>query len=100
MQAEAELRNDPKRRADRFVERWKDLDRQRARFERGGDRKAERSVRSSMGALAKSLERDPQIESLLRNRSRELGLPMAMGRSVGSNLIECLSLSRGRGLGL
>jgi hypothetical protein len=27
-----------------------------------------------MGAMAKSLERDPQVESILRNRSRELGI--------------------------
>lgn len=100
MQAEAEIRHDPRLRAGRFVGRWKDLDRQRVRFERGGDWKAEHGVRSSMGAMAKNLERDPQVESILRNRSRELGIPMDMGRSVGRNLIEYLGLGRGRGLGI
>ena len=40
------------------------------------------------------------MESFLRNRSRELGLPMAMGRGVGRDLIEYFSLGRGRSLGL
>ncbi len=100
MQAEAEIRHDPKLRADRFVERWKNLDRQRTRLERGGNWQAERSVRNSMGAMAKSLQRDPQMESILRNRSRELGIAMEMGRGVGRNLIEYLGLSRRLGLSL
>ena len=31
--------------------------------------------------MAKSLERDPQVESILRNRTRELGLEIGMERS-------------------
>ena len=100
MQTEAELRHDPKLRADRFVERWQNLDRQRARFERGSDWQGEHKVRNSMGAMAKNLERDPQMESLLKTRSRELGLPMPMNRGLGRNLVEYLGLSRGRGMGL
>ena len=100
MQSEAELRNDPKLRADRFVERWQNLDRQRARFERGSDWHGEHKIRNSMGAMAKNLERDPQMESLLKTCSRELGLPMPMGRGIGHGLVEYLGLSRGRGMGL
>jgi hypothetical protein len=100
MQVEAELRNDPKLRADRFVERWQNLDRQRGRFERGSDWLGEHKARASMGAMAKNLERDPQMESLLKTRSRELGLPMATGRGIGHGLVEYLGLSRGRGMGL
>jgi hypothetical protein len=50
--------------------------------------------------MAKSLERDPQMESLLRNRSRELGLPIAMGRGLGRDLVDYLGLGRGRGLSI
>jgi len=100
MQVEAELRNDPKLRADRFVERWQSLDRQRAKFERGSDWHGEHKARASMGAMAKNLERDPQMESLLKTRSRELGLPMATGRGIGQGLVEYLGLSHGRGMGL
>jgi hypothetical protein len=53
-----------------------------------------------MGAMAKSLERDPQLESILRGRSRELGIPMDMGRGIGRDLLAYLGLGRGRGLGI
>ena len=53
-----------------------------------------------MAAMAKSLKRDPQMESLLRNHSRELGLPKEMGRGVGRGLVEYLGLGRGRGLSI
>src|SRR5262249_1525620 len=72
MRLEAEIRTDPNLRAGRFVERWQGLERQRARLERGGEWQGERKIRDHMGAMAKSLERDPQVESILRNRSREL----------------------------
>jgi len=100
MQVEAEIRTNPALRADRFVARWQDLDRQRMELYRSGDWQAERTIKASMGAMGKSLERDPQVESLLRNRVRELGIPMDMGRGVGASMIEHLGLGRGRGLGL
>ena len=100
MQAEAELRNDPRLRAERFVERWQSLDRQRIGFERSGDLQGEHKIRSSMGAMAKTLERDPQMESLLRNRARELGLPMAKTHGIARDLVQYLGLGRGRGLGI
>ena len=100
MQAEAEIRNDPRQRADRFVARWQDLDRQRMEFYRSGDWQAERSIEASMGAMGKSLERDAQMESILRSRTRELGIPMDIGRGVGPNIAEYLGLGRERGLSL
>jgi Ti-type conjugative transfer relaxase TraA len=100
MQSEAEIRANPALRAERFVDRWQDLDRQRLELHRSGDWQAERTIRASMGAMGKSLERDPQVESLLRNRVRELGIPMDIGRDVGASMIEHLGLGRGRGLGL
>jgi FMN phosphatase YigB (HAD superfamily) len=100
MRLEAEIRTDPNLRADRFVERWQGLERQRARLERGGEWQSERKIRDHMGAMAKSLERDPQVESILRNRSRELGIQIDMGQGIGRDLLESLGLARGRGLGL
>jgi hypothetical protein len=100
MRLEAEIRTDPNLRADRFVERWQGLERQRARLERGGEWQSERTIRDHMGAMAKSLERDPQVESILRNRSRELGIGMDMGRGIGRDLLDSLGLGRRRGLGI
>lgn len=100
MQAEAELRNDPGLRADRFIARWQGLDRQRIAFRRSGDWQAEQNIKTSMGVMGKSLERDAQMESILRSRTRELGIPMDMGKGIGSNIMEYLGLGRGRGLSL
>ncbi len=61
-----------------------------------------RSTRAEMGNMAKSLERDPQMESLLANRKRELGIAFDSGRSLGRELAftHGIDFGRGRGLGL
>lgn len=100
LQLEAEVRSDPRLRADRFVERWQGLERQRSVLHFEGDMTGARQVKDRMGAMAKTLERDPQVESLLRTRRMELGLPAELGRSVGEGLSQYLGLGRGRGLGL
>lgn len=100
LQLETEVRSDPRLRADRFVERWQGLERQRSALHRAGDMTGARQVKDRMGAMAKSLERDPQVESLLRGRRAELGLPSNTARSVGQGLTEYLGIGRGRGLGL
>jgi hypothetical protein len=100
LQLEAEVRADPRLRADRFVERWQSLERRRSALHREGDMTGVHQVKDRMGAMAESLERDPQVESLLRGRRAELGLPVEMGRNVGRGLIEYLGIARGRGLGI
>lgn len=100
LQLEAEVRADPRLRADRFVERWQGLERQRSALHRAGDMTGAGQVKDRMGAMAKNLERDPQVESLLRARRPDLGLPAEMGRSVGQGLSDYLGIGRGRGLGI
>lgn len=53
-----------------------------------------------MGNMAHSLERDPQMESLLANRKRELGISFDLGMGVSRDLVLGFGLGRGRGLGL
>lgn len=59
-----------------------------------------------MSGLAKSLERDPQAESIVRNRSKELGIgrELRQGQSVGRELQDEMTrgqrLSRGIGMGM
>ncbi|WP_316173076.1 Ti-type conjugative transfer relaxase TraA, partial [Bradyrhizobium sp. SZCCHNRI2049] len=59
LQLETELRIDPSRRADRFVERWQKLDHTSQRQYQAGDRSGYRATRAAMGDMAKGLERDP-----------------------------------------
>ena len=102
LQLETELRTDPSRRADRFVERWQKLDHTSQRQYQAGDMSGYKATRSTMGDMAKSLERDPQMESLLANRKRELGIAFESGRSLGRELafVHGIDLGRGRGIGL
>jgi Ti-type conjugative transfer relaxase TraA len=102
LQLETELRIDPSRRADRFVERWQKLDQTRQRQYQAGDMSGYKATRSAMGDMARSLERDPQLESILANRKRDLGLAFESGRSLGRELAFAhgIDLGRGRGIGI
>lgn len=102
LQLETELRTDPQRRADRFVERWQKLDHASRRQYQAGDLARYKATRSAMGDMAKSLERDPQLESILAGRKQDLGIAFESGRSLGRELAfhHGLGLGRGRGIGL
>jgi hypothetical protein len=102
LQLETELRMDPGRRADRFVERWQNLDQASLRQYQAGDISGYKAARSAMGDMARSLERDPQLESILANRKRELGIAFESGRRLGLKLAFAhgIDLGRGRSLGI
>ena len=99
MMLESEVRNDPALRADRFVEDWQKLGVQRQALHHAGDDVGMRRVRSDMSAMAKSLERDAQVESLLKKRLPELGMRVSGSASLSHGLQEWLGISRSRGLG-
>ena len=100
MQLEAEIRTNPTMRADRFVENWQRLHQQRNQAFQSGNYSRAEAVTSSMGAMAKGLERDVQVDSLLRNRKIELGLHASGSGGISHQLLEYLGLGRGRGLGI
>lgn len=104
MRLEAEIRTNPELRADRFIERWRELGQQRDTAHRRGDRAGHEQARQSMNALAGGLHRDPQIESLLQNRRRELGLK-GSGLSLpevnlGRELASSIGFGKDRGIGI
>ena len=100
MDWERSFRTDPAFRADHFVRNWQALERQRRQLLRDfEDNKADKVARTMVG-LAKSLERDPQVESLLRIRKGELGLPALPTRSVGQSLADLVGRGRSRGIGI
>ena len=103
LQLETELRTGPERRADRFVERWRNLDQTRLRQYQAGDMDSYKATHASMGEMAMSLERDPQLESILEARkSAQLGIGAIEGESLTRRLAMSIGfdLGRGRGLGL
>ncbi|MBZ9794282.1 Ti-type conjugative transfer relaxase TraA [Mesorhizobium sp. ES1-4] len=104
LQLETEIRtgmdNDPGRRADRFVERWQKLDRTSQGQYLAGDMSGYKSTRSAMSDMAKSLERDPQLESLLANHKKALGIQIESGRRLGVELMFNHGIGSGRGIGI
>src|SRR3546814_13882206 len=67
---------------------------------RDGDLRGAKRVGQELAGMAKSLERDAQVESLLRGRGRELGIDAAMGRSVARDLADSVPFDHGRNLGM
>ena len=102
MQLESEIRADPTLRANRFVERWQRLDATSKRHYQSGDMNSYHNTRAKMGKMAKSLERDPQMESVLAGRKAQLGITFESGRLLGAELAfnHGIDLGRGRGHGL
>ncbi|MCA0060432.1 Ti-type conjugative transfer relaxase TraA [Mesorhizobium sp. B261B1A] len=110
LQLETEIRSgrstdagiSPTVRAERFVERWQKLDQASQRQYQVGDMASYKSTRSAMSDMAKSLERDPQLESLLANHKKALGIQVESGRRLGAELAfnHGIELGRGRGIGL
>ena len=100
LQIEAEIRANPNLRADRFVQSWQALSRQRDEQLMKRDFTSRQSLTDSMGEMARGLERDPQLESILRNRQKDLGLTPGLEQSISRSLLIQLGLERQRSLGL
>jgi hypothetical protein len=75
MALEAEMRADPATRADQFVARWNKLQKQSDRAYLAGDVAGRKAIQGEMAGMAKSLERDPQMESILAARKAQLPIP-------------------------
>jgi Ti-type conjugative transfer relaxase TraA len=102
LQLETEIRTDPVRRADRFVERWRKLDQASRRQYQAGDLSGYKTTQAAMGTMAKSLARDPQLESILASRKHDLGIQTESGRRLGLELAfnHGIDLGKGRGIGI
>jgi Ti-type conjugative transfer relaxase TraA len=89
-------------RADRFVERWQNLSQNSQRQYAAGDYSGYKAARSQMGDMANSLQRDPQLESLLAGRRKDLGIggDFDTGMGIGKDLALSHGLGLGRGIGL
>ena len=93
---ENQVRLDPQLRAERFVERWTGLKARHAELGGWQHADARRKVEERMKTLAKGLGRDPQVESLLSRRRKELGLSApSPGRNLAQDLARSLGIGRG-----
>jgi Ti-type conjugative transfer relaxase TraA len=90
---------DPNVRAERFVQRWQKLQGQRRALGGWQHDEARGKLEGQMQGLAKSLERDPQMESILRNRRQELGIGQYQNERLSQELQQSLRRGRHQGLG-
>ncbi|MDP2131177.1 MAG: Ti-type conjugative transfer relaxase TraA [Erythrobacter sp.] len=100
MQLEAEIRVDPAQRADRFVSDWQRLGQARQAMQHDGDTKGAQRLTNRMADMAKGLERDAQVESLLRGRTRDLGIKTELGRDLARDLAASITMERSRSIGM
>jgi len=104
MKRENAALQDPNVRAERFVERWQELQGQRRELRGWQHDDARAKVESQMNGLTKSLERDPQVDSILRNRRQELGIgqelrrEQTISRALQEEMTRGQRLSRGIGM--
>ncbi len=97
---EAQVRASPELRAERMVATWRRLEDQYDRLGFGGDAVARGQVETRMQAFVAELKGDRALESLMKSRSKELGI------AAGSRLAQMVmaptvqkALSIGLGLG-
>jgi Ti-type conjugative transfer relaxase TraA len=89
------LAAETEKRAELFVDKWN----KRAAVVKDAPTYAARdAARANLTEMAKSLHRDPQLESLLQNRRGQLGLDAMSTKTLSQDLQ--LSLGRGRGMGI
>jgi hypothetical protein len=98
MQLESEMRANPELGADVFVRRWHALDRQRRSLLAVQETSRANRVADRMIGMVKSLERDPQVESILRQRKLTLGGMALPDRNLGQALADMIGRTRSRGI--
>jgi hypothetical protein len=107
--AERRARLDLDERGRAAVRTWNTLERSYAAAEKDYDWQAKREVGERMEAFATELKRDPQLDSLLRQRGRELGVDegsrldqvvQAREADISRTLRRDLGISLGHGMGM
>lgn len=105
IQHEDRVRQDPNLKAERLVKVWNGLEAQQERLSGRDQAEARGKVEARMKEVAGELKRDPQLESLIRSRSKELGIEAGsrLDRVVREpNIERAIShgIRRDRGLGM
>jgi len=97
MDREADIRRDPFQRADRFVEGWQQLRQQHDELVRDGNFRGAKTTAQHMADMAKSLERDAQLETVLGLRGRELSVEISAdtSRNLGRDLADSIPRDAG-----
>lgn len=99
MDRERALQADPNVRADRLINTWQKLQAERQNLQGWQHDEARGKVEGQMRKVADVIERDPQVESIVRSRSKEIGISHVRQEQNVARAME-QQLSRGRSQGL
>lgn len=99
MERERALQADPNVRADRLIQTWQELQGERQELRGRQHDEARGKVEGQMRKVAGSIERDPQVESIVCSRAQELGINQVQRDQKITQQME-QQLDRGRDLGL
>lgn len=101
---EDRVRRDPNLQAERLVKEWKGLETRHEKLSGWDQRGARERIETRMKSIAGQLKRDPQLESLMRARAKDLGIDMKsrLGRVMQAPGIEQAigQIVRGRDRGM
>ncbi|NEJ64901.1 Ti-type conjugative transfer relaxase TraA [Rhizobium ruizarguesonis] len=98
MDRERALQADPNVRADRIINTWQQLQTERQNLHGWQHDEARGNVEGQMRKIARAIERDPQVESIVRSRSGEVGISHVRQEQNFARAME-QSLGRGRSIG-
>ena len=101
---EERIGRDPELRIERMSKEWKSLEQRHERAEGWQHSQTRKRIEGRMKEIAHELKRDPQFESLMRSRSKQLGIDMdsTLGRVMRApNIDRAIDfIVRGRDRGL
>lgn len=104
---ETRVRQVPELKAERLVKVWNGLEAEREGLRSWDQAEARGKVEARMKSIAGELKRDPQLESLMRSRQRELGIAPGSGldrvmreRDIDRAMEHGIRRDRDRGLGM
>ncbi|NEK39612.1 Ti-type conjugative transfer relaxase TraA [Rhizobium leguminosarum] len=101
MDRERAAQADPNVRAERFVQRWQDLQDERTQLRGWQNDEARGKVEGQMHGMVKGLESDPQVESILRDRSDDLGIRnLQQSQNLSRAMEQQLTENRNQSIGI
>jgi Ti-type conjugative transfer relaxase TraA len=101
MDRESLAQDDPNIRAERFVERWNGLRSQQQQLSGWNQAQAKGEVENEMRAMSQDLQRDPELETVLRQRSRDIGITrIDRDQALARELERQVTRHRSKDLGL
>src|ERR1700722_400346 len=107
LQHEEQVRRDPNLRVERLVKEWKGLEAKRSASREWEKPEEHAKLKKDMTELTREFKRDPQLESIARQRSQQLGIDkgstldqVLRSRTLDRGIEITLDLGLGRGLGL